>query len=93
MAMILTDEMIEEKLIRVVETETTVVCDSTNNSPLDIQNNVLNIDILIKPKEKIVLCYRCLSAYDIFKAPRTKQKRLNIFEPECPECACRLYFS
>lgn len=92
MAMILTKELIEERNIELVPAPT-VVCDCTNNSPLDILNNVLNVDVYIKPKEKIVLCFRCLSAYDILKAPRTKQKRLNIFEPECPKCACRLYFS
>lgn len=40
-----------------------------------------------------VICFRCLHMYDILSVPRTKVKRLKQFEPECPKCACRIYFS
>jgi len=40
-----------------------------------------------------VICFRCLHMYDILSVPRTRVKRLKQFEPECPKCACRIYFS
>lgn len=79
------------------------ICDETNNTVEDIENNILNVNIILplpvkfikieRVLPKIVLCYRCLSAYDIYSAPLTKTKRLRVKEPECPNCGCRIYFS
>lgn len=80
-----------------------VICDETNNTAEDIENNVLNLTVFVPAPvqfikiesvvPKVVLCYRCLSTYDIYSAPLTKTKRLRNFEPECPNCGCRVYFS
>lgn len=80
-----------------------VICDETNNTVEDIENNILNLHVIVPAPvafikiqavvPKIVLCYRCLSAYDIYSAPLTKTKRLRVKEPECPNCGCRIYFS
>ena len=80
-----------------------VICDETNNTAEDIENNILNLHVFVPAPvkfikiqsvvPKIVLCYRCLSTYDIYSAPLTKTKRLRAHEPECPNCGCRVYFS
>lgn len=103
------DEMTPEQkdLLRSVEASyrgvTKVICDETNNTTEDIENNVLNLTVFVPAPvayikiasvvPKVVLCYRCLSAYDIYSAPLTKTKRLRVKEPECPNCGCRIYFS
>lgn len=78
-----------------------VVCDESNNSQEDIDNNILNMTIHSLPvvatvvviPSKIVVCYRCLKPYNQNTAPLRKTKNLSIKEKSCPECGCKLYFS
>lgn len=43
--------------------------------------------------DKIVLCVRCLSTYHIRKAPRVMNDKVDIKEPVCPNCKCKIYYS
>lgn len=43
--------------------------------------------------DKNVLCFRCIRVYNISKAPKKRPEKLDIYEPCCPYCSCKLYYS
>lgn len=43
--------------------------------------------------DKVVLCARCLSTYHLRKAPRVMSDKIDIKEPVCPNCKCKVYYS
>lgn len=43
--------------------------------------------------DKEVLCYRCLRTYNLATAPRVAPDKLDVREPKCPNCNCKVYFS
>lgn len=43
--------------------------------------------------DKIVLCVRCLRTYNLATAPRVAPEKLDIREPKCPNCNCKVYYS
>lgn len=43
--------------------------------------------------DKNVLCYRCLRVYNLLTAPRVAPDKVDIQEPKCPYCNCKVYFS
>lgn len=43
--------------------------------------------------DKVVLCVRCLNAYNLNTAPMSQPEKLNRFFPHCPKCKCKIYYS
>ena len=43
--------------------------------------------------DKKVMCYRCCTIYNLRAAPRVMSSKVEVKEPVCPECNCKVYFS
>ncbi|MGS4680785.1 hypothetical protein ACKURH_16500 [Enterobacter soli] len=59
----------------------------------DVAQEELTHTVAQDVERKIVLCYRCLSCYDLNNAPLKTVTGLKNKEPVCPNCSCKVYCS